>query len=885
MQEGGRGDRSPRVGLTGAQGAAFNASKVPQPGSESGEVSEKKHEKTNMEERVEEREPPAPRPEGWETSLDWEEWQGDWPLPLHAAAGSIAGLMEHLAVYPIDTIKTRAQALCMSPPPHPSEASTDCTRGEHRKPRPSCLRDARPRETPASQGISKRPYAGDGARSLWGGGTEGRLAAGPAEGRVALQLPHSPLERFCPLRRNPLPPVGQGSCLGPSPLSSLAYSTPVKNPGDRWAGLRSLVTFSRPYSSFSVSPGGSWPAMALPEGGVGPRAFGCSPASQRARQCAVPSSSELQLARVHQREGISRSLIRVLSGGEGQGALVRAFRDRGNPPVPACNDVGHILSGAHRRPIARSLEDAVERIRFASVCPNLTGASSRAVGPDRVRGVPSSSCVGSARLFPSFGSAVSPFSRSAFSLHSVSPLSVSTSILAPPLGKRGQTPRFPCHPTAALEGPGAGAVWRRQLATPAGPGDSRSSGVSASLARKTACRTHATFAPFAEEEFRVSRGRFSVLSAAKSLYAEGGIPRFYRGATAVASGCIPAHAFYFLSYERVKQFFLERKERLSLPEGRGPLSRETKDEAMKRPRRSDTAGGDASNETHQREDTHKPRDPGDVPPGSGWADGWVAIGDGPRAPGGGACTGEKGPQVAAEGAQLSPIESLICGGVATLTHDVILTPMDVIKQRLQLGCYKSPLDCLRTVLQDEGGMALCRSLPATVLLNVPFGATLVCVNEWMKQALLPPFEGSDRRSHLHLYFFCAAVSGGVAGFISNPLDVIKTRLQTQDCYRQQQEALARQARVRVCGRAGGSDRAQQHRPACAQTAFLPRVTKKYSSLHSAVRTIFREEGFRGFWRGTSTRIALNTPATGICWGTYETVKFLWKRFNVAEGNM
>ncbi|EPT25408.1 mitochondrial carrier superfamily protein [Toxoplasma gondii TgCatPRC2] len=885
MQEGGRGDRTPLVGPKGAQGAAFNASKAPQPGSESGELSEKKSEKTNMEEIVKGREPAARRPEGWETSLDWEEWQGDWPLPLHAAAGSIAGLMEHLAVYPIDTIKTRAQALCMSPPPHPSEASTDCTRGEQREPRTSCLRDAQPRETPASQGLSNRPYAGDGARSLWGGGTEGRLAAGPAEGRVALQMPHSPLERFCPLRRNPLPPVGQGPCLGPSPLSSLAYSTPVKNPGDRGTGLRPLVTVSRPYASFSLSPGGSWPAVALREAGLGPRAFGCSPASQQARQRAVPSSSGLLLTEVYQRGGSSRRVADVLRGGEGQGALARAFRDRGNSSVPACNDVGHILSGARQRPIARSLEDAVERMRFASVCPNLTGASARAVGPDRVRGVPSSSCVGIARLFPASGSAVSPFSRSAFSLHSVFPLSVPTSLLAPPLGERGQAPRFPWHSAAALEGPGAGAVWRRQLAILAGPGDSRGSGVSASLVRKTACRTHATLAPIAEEEFRVSRGRFSIVSAAKSLYAEGGIPRFYRGATAVASGCIPAHAFYFLSYERMKQFFLEKKERLSLPEGRGPVPSETEDAAMKRRRRSDTAGGDASNGPHQRESPLKPRDPGDVPPGSGWADGWVAVGDRPRAPGGGACTGEAGAQVAAEGAQLSPIESLICGGIATLTHDVILTPMDVIKQRLQLGCYKSPLDCLRTVLQDEGGMALCRSLPATVLLNVPFGATLVCVNEWMKQAVLPPCEGADRRSHLHLYFFCAAVSGGVAGLISNPLDVIKTRLQTQDCYRQQQEAVARQARMRVCGRAGGSDRAQQHRPACVQKAFLPRVTKKYSSLHSAVRTIFREEGFRGFWRGTSTRIALNTPATGICWGTYETVKFLWKRFNVADGNM
>ncbi len=39
------------------------------------------------------------------------------------------------------------------------------------------------------------------------------------------------------------------------------------------------------------------------------------------------------------------------------------------------------------------------------------------------------------------------------------------------------------------------------------------------------------------------------------LYKEGGIPRFWKGASIIAAGCIPAHASYFSIYEYSKKLF------------------------------------------------------------------------------------------------------------------------------------------------------------------------------------------------------------------------------------------------------------------------------------------------------------------------------------------
>lgn len=77
-------------------------------------------------------------------------------------------------------------------------------------------------------------------------------------------------------------------------------------------------------------------------------------------------------------------------------------------------------------------------------------------------------------------------------------------------------------------------------------------------------------------------------------------------------------------------------------------------------------------------------------------------------------------------------------------------------------------------MKSEGLWGLYKSYPVTVLMNIPFASCVITVNENMKTVTRP----WDRQNPLLWYFFCAGISGGMAGLMTNPLDVIKTRLQT-----------------------------------------------------------------------------------------------------------
>ncbi|XP_026193335.1 uncharacterized protein LOC34618690 [Cyclospora cayetanensis] len=322
-------------------------------------------------------------------------------------------------------------------------------------------------------------------------------------------------------------------------------------------------------------------------------------------------------------------------------------------------------------------------------------------------------------------------------------------------------------------------------------------------------------------------GRLGLLSGLRAVYAEGGFRGLYRGAGAVVAGCVPAHACYFMSYEAVK-------ERMKI------RARARQQQQQQKLAASAAAnGGDSSSVTAGAAATPT---------------GCVSLQSGCRTEptGPGQCSGEVSPET--HGPWLTHGELLACGVCATMSHDLILTPVDVVKQRMQLGCFRSLGDCVTATLRREGHLAFVRSLPVSLLLNLPHGATLVYTNETLKGHLeaLAPFSPHS----LPLYFFCAGVSGGVAGLISNPLDVVKTRLQTQDCAIRESRAFL--AGVKEAG-----------------SCKLGPCTPKYQSLLGTIRTIWLEEGLQGFWRGVSSRVCLSIPATAICWGSYETFKFLW----------
>jgi len=220
------------------------------------------------------------------------------------------------------------------------------------------------------------------------------------------------------------------------------------------------------------------------------------------------------------------------------------------------------------------------------------------------------------------------------------------------------------------------------------------------------------------------------------------------------------------------------------------------------------------------------------------------------------------------GGEHEPVKAAFCGAWATLCHDVILTPMDVVKQRMQLGAYRNIGDCLRSTLRCEGVRGLYRSVPTTLALNVPFGGVFVASNESLKLYLgLGENSGSNRdasrsassRSNLPLHFLSAGLSGALAAGVTQPLDVVKTRLQTQDVAVGNAARNASQVGSQAAGWQAVGD---------ARHLVLP----KYSGFVPTVMTIVREEGTSTFTRGMLPRMLHAVPSAAMCWGTYEAVK-------------
>ena len=53
---------------------------------------------------------------------------------------------------------------------------------------------------------------------------------------------------------------------------------------------------------------------------------------------------------------------------------------------------------------------------------------------------------------------------------------------------------------------------------------------------------------------------------------------------------------------------------------------------------------------------------------------------------------------------------------------------------------------------------------------------------------------------------------------------------------------------------------------------------KYVDIASTIRTMFHEEGFKGFHKGLLPRIMGQAPSAAVSWATYETIKnFLVKK--------
>lgn len=234
------------------------------------------------------------------------------------------------------------------------------------------------------------------------------------------------------------------------------------------------------------------------------------------------------------------------------------------------------------------------------------------------------------------------------------------------------------------------------------------------------------------------------------------------------------------------------------------------------------------------------------------------------------CLATSGPEGTTE---LTPLGASAAGATATICHDAIMTPLDTVKQRLQLGHYKGLGHAVSRIYASEGMSAFYRSFPVTLATNVPYGAIMVSVNEGMKSFLLSRRYGRDemlaagggQRFDISVSLISGSVAGFVAGAVTTPLDRVKTRLQTQ--------RLGSVPTMRTRCETGVAD--------CALARMPSPGVKQFNGIGDAVTNIIKLEGIGGLWRGWAPRVMSHTPAVAICWTTYEGVKN-WLRVNWGE---
>lgn len=139
--------------------------------------------------------------------------------------------------------------------------------------------------------------------------------------------------------------------------------------------------------------------------------------------------------------------------------------------------------------------------------------------------------------------------------------------------------------------------------------------------------------------------------------------------------------------------------------------------------------------------------------------------------------------------QVNRLADCVLGWIADLVACPLYVPTEVLKTRLQLQGrynnpyfnsgynYKSSWHALRTIIRTEGVAELFSGYKATLARDLPFSAIQFAIYE-QEQKWAKAWVGK-KDIGLPLEIITGASAGGLAGVLTCPLDVVKTRIQTQ----------------------------------------------------------------------------------------------------------
>lgn len=170
---------------------------------------------------------------------------------------------------------------------------------------------------------------------------------------------------------------------------------------------------------------------------------------------------------------------------------------------------------------------------------------------------------------------------------------------------------------------------------------------------------------------------------------------------------------------------------------------------------------------------------------------------------------------------------------------VFTNPLEIVKIRLQVqgevakSVEGAPKRSAIWIVRNLGLVGLYKGASACLLRDVPFSAIYFPTYSHLKKSVFG--ESPTNKLGVLQLLTAGAIAGMPAAYLTTPCDVIKTRLQVE-------------------ARKGDT---------------------AYTGLRHAARTIWREEGFRAFFKGGPARIFRSSPQFGFTLAAYELLQNLF----------
>ncbi|XP_057676013.1 dicarboxylate carrier SLC25A8-like isoform X2 [Corythoichthys intestinalis] len=192
-------------------------------------------------------------------------------------------------------------------------------------------------------------------------------------------------------------------------------------------------------------------------------------------------------------------------------------------------------------------------------------------------------------------------------------------------------------------------------------------------------------------------------------------------------------------------------------------------------------------------------------------------------------------------------------GAAACVADLVTFPLDTAKVRLQVQGeiqkvegtnsrrYRGVFGTISTMVRTEGPMSLYNGLVAGLQRQMSFASVRIGLYDSMKQFYT---RGTER---IVTRLMAGCTTGAMAVTFAQPTDVVKVRFQAQ--------------------------------------ARLPDGGRRYNGTLDAYKTIARDEGVRGLWKGCMPNITRNAIVNCAELVTYDIIKEVILKYNLMTDNL